>query len=91
MIRIKYDGRFPNLCRGHLKVWDDDKYYDFGKYCLCSGGNVWFDDNWSEHVEEGPWNLMDEYIPKDFPKEKTSELLNIINSEIPHGCCGGCV
>lgn len=91
MIKIEYNGYYPNLCSGHLEVWVDEKYYDFGDYCLVSGGNVWFDDDWNEHVEEGEWALDEDKIPEDFPKELLPELLDKINNEIPHGCCGGCV
>lgn len=91
MIRIEYDGRYPCLCMGHLKVYVDDKLYDFGEFCLSSGGNVWFDDDWNAHVEEGEWALEEDKIPEDFPKELLPELLEKINIEIPHGCCGGCV
>lgn len=91
MIKIEYDGEFPNLCSGHLKVCVDGKMYDFGRYALSSGGNVWFDDKWDEHVESGDWVLNKDEIPENFPKELLPELLEKINSEIPHGCCGGCV
>lgn len=91
MIKIKYDGYYPNLCRGHLEVWVDEKYYDFGEYCLISGGAVSFDENWEEHITKGDWSIDEENIPKDFPKELLPELLEEINIQIPHGCCGGCV
>ena len=39
-IKIEYDGKFPNLCSGHLKVWIDDVLYDFGIYALISGGHI---------------------------------------------------
>ena len=41
-IKIKYDGRYPNLCFGHLEVWIDDTYYDFGNNSLTSGGDVFY-------------------------------------------------
>ena len=88
-IEIKYNGEYPCLCMGHLEVWINDVYYDFGEYCLTSGGSVTFNDEWKEEVEDGCWSI-NEY-PKDFPEEYKDELLNRINEEIPHGCCGGCV
>lgn len=47
---ISYDGGYPNLCRGNLIMELDGKELKFPKYCLSSGGSVWFDDNWSENV-----------------------------------------
>ena len=88
-IKIKYDGAFPNLCSGHLEVWVGDKYYDFGEDALSSGGGVSFDEDWNEKVWSGEWDI--EEYPKDFPMEYKDDLLEVINKEIPWGCCGGCV
>jgi len=88
-IRIEYNGEYPNLCSGTLIVHIGKKKWIFERGCLCSGGNVWFDEDWCEHVEEGDWSI-NEY-PEDFPEEYKEDLLNEINSTIPQGCCGGCV
>ena len=90
-IKIKYDGDWPNLCSGHLEVWIGETYYDFGKYVLCSGGCVLGDENWNMWTEEGPCSILEEYIPKDFPVDRIDDLMNVINAEIPWGCCGGCI
>lgn len=39
-IRIEYDGRWPNLCSGHLIIWIDDVKWDFGSHSLSSGGSI---------------------------------------------------
>jgi hypothetical protein len=49
---ISYSGRFPNLCRGTLTVEIEGQLVEIRGF--CSGGSVWFDDNWYEHIEEGP-------------------------------------
>jgi hypothetical protein len=87
-IKIEYDGRFPNLCSGHLKVTIDGREWDFGKYCMTSGGSVSFDQNWSEHITSGPWSVA---FPEEFPDDYKDTILYLINLRIPHGCCGGCV
>ena len=51
---IDYDGGYPNLCFGRLKFKADGKIYE-EVVSLISGGSVWFDSHWCEHVEEGPW------------------------------------
>lgn len=51
---IDYSGCFPNLCAGKLTFKADGKQYA-GYVDIISGGDVWFDDHWSEHVEEAPW------------------------------------
>ena len=87
-IKIKYDGEYPCLCMGHLEVWIDDKYYDFGKYCLNSGGSVYFNENWDAFVEQGLWEVD---FPEGFPEIYKQSVLDEINNQIPYGCCGGCI
>lgn len=84
-----YDGRFPNLCSGKLIMELDGKEIVFPSYCLLSGGSVWFDDNWSEHVECGEWEIIE--FPKGFPEELKEKATELVNSNIDYGCCGGCV
>ena len=89
MIKVEYDGRYPNLCNGNLKVTIEGKKWVFEKGALCSGGSVWFDDNWSEHVESGRWSI-DEW-PEGFPELLKPAVREAINDKIDPGCCGGCV
>lgn len=90
-IKVKYDGHYPCLCGGHLEVWMDGKYYDLGRYLLISGGHAGVDSSYHEYCEEGPWRINPVFLPKEFPKEKVGELIEAINKQIPHGCCGGCI
>lgn len=87
--RIEYDGNYPNLCSGHLKVFLDDVEWDFGKFCLNSGGSVLSDNNLDMWTTQGEWSI-DEW-PDDFPVELRPFVLEHINAEIEHGCCGGCI
>ena len=90
-IKIEYDGRYPNLCRGHLKVWIDGTLWDFGKYVLISGGSIHRDEDWRMWATDGPWDIED--WPDGFPDDETLKMnvLDEINSEIRFGCCGGCI
>ena len=82
---ISYDGHWPNLCRGTLTLEIDGvTRTDFH---LCSGGSVWFDADWCEHVESGPWVVE---VPEDL-KHLRHEIEDVVNENVPHGCCGGCV
>ena len=86
-IKIKYDGKYPNLCRGTLIVYVNGVKYDFGKNRLYTCG-------WYELVDyevvfrNGEWAFYD--FPEDFPKEAQIELIEYVNKNIPLGCCGGC-
>lgn len=98
---VDYNGRYPNLCGGILILRIDGEIYSFGGYYpfedpshefdsfWTSGGSVWFSSEWDEHVESGPWVLSGE-LP-EFLKGHEKELIDIMNDNVPHGCCGGCV
>ena len=91
---IEYNGKYPNLCSGELKVTISNseitranKEWNFG-HCLSSGGGI--NPNY-EDTYSGPWNICSEYFPKDFPEELRAAVIEKVNEEIRHGCCGGCI
>lgn len=84
-IKIKYDGHWPCLCSGRLEVWINDKYWDFGKHVLSSGGYITRDFD----AKEGLWSIKK--WPEGFPEKYKEVTLETINCEITHGCCGGCI
>lgn len=88
-IEIQYDGKYPNLCSGHLVVTIDGVVWDFGKYCLSSGGCAYFTGDWEDVVEQGEWSITD--YPEGFPEELKKAVLKKVNEDIPWGCCGGCL
>ena len=60
------------------------------KHPLTSGGSVWFDEDWDEHVEDGPWGIDEDALPNEL-KPHIKKVVQVINNSIPWGCCGGCV
>ena len=89
-MKIEYNGAWPNLCSGQLTVvLEDGNRWEFPAYCMSSGGGVWFDDDWTDHVDSGEWSINS--WPEGFPKDRMSDVIEAVNSEVPHGCCGGCV
>lgn len=83
---VSYNGKWPHLCSGELVLRIEGKEVNFD-CCLCSGGCVWFDDEWSEHVEDGPWSVD---VPEEFA-QYAEEITEVVNDNVPWGCCGGCV
>lgn len=83
---VGYSGEYPNLCRGDLVLRIDGKEVNLG-CCLCSGGRVWFDDDWSYYAEEGAWTVC---VPEEF-EHYAEEITNVVNENVYWGCCGGCV
>ena len=97
---ISYSGSYPNLCNGVLTLlidgqlvhfghdyskgnWQNDGNYDS---FWCSGGTIDFDTN---TVEEGEWNTFRDQLPKIY-QDLAWEIDEVINANMPHGCCGGC-
>jgi hypothetical protein len=85
-IKVSYDGSYPNACSGRLiiSVYDEIVYNE--EYSCSSTRSVWFDDEWSEHVECGElvWNDADKF-EQDIQDAVEMELSKV------HVCCGGCV
>lgn len=52
---VSYDGEYPNLCFGCLKLKADGKEYVTSPWVLCpgEGAECYCDENWGEVVERG--------------------------------------
>lgn len=97
---VSYTGDYPNLCSGTLTLEIDGIEYTFGggyrepktdfKMFWCSGGNVWFDDNWGEHIRHGKWKINVNNLPEQFRKY-AQEIDRVFNGNVELGCCGGCI
>ena len=85
---VSYDGKYPNLCSGQLVLKINGQVRELPRYCLHSGGGVWFEEGWgAAHIKTGKWSID---LPEDLePLRK--EIEKCINKNIPHGCCGGCI
>lgn len=87
---VSYDGKYPNLCSGNLVLKVNDKEYKFPQYCLSSNGSAYFTNNYSDsHVTSGPWSIRS--WPDDFPDGAKIEAEKVVNENVRHGCCGGCL
>ncbi len=89
-LSIEYDGSYPSLCSGTLTIHLGDRTWVCDRV-LSSGGSVSFDGSWNENVTSGEWTIYEDELPKDFPRDLVEKLEELVNSEVPHGCCGGCV
>ena len=86
---ISYDGRYPNLCRGTLVIEVNGKRYEL-KYVIQSGGQVTFDEDWSADIVSGEWYIDSDDLPDEL-KPYREEIEEVVNDNIPYGCCGGCI
>lgn len=86
---ISYDGRYPNLCSGVLKLQVGKDVYKLD-HILCSGGSVSFTKDWHEIVTSGKWIVYKESLPIEL-QGLIEEITECVNDNVTHGCCGGCV
>ena len=97
---VSYTGKYPNLCSGTLTLEIDGVKHTFGgsykepkaefESFWCSGGSVWFDSNWDEHVKCGEWKIDVNDLPEQFRKY-AQEIDSVFNENVEWGCCGGCI
>lgn len=97
---VKYTGKYPNLCSGVLTLEIDGVEHTFGynyhypkpefDQFWCSGGDVWFDVDWNDCIEYGGWKIHVDKLPEQFRKY-AEEIEDVLNDNIPLGCCGGCL
>ena len=87
---IGYDGKYPNLCSGTLKIKIDDKTY-FLNGILSSGGCIVGNLFNGEDLEvtTGEWTVDLDSYPELQKYQK--EITELVNENIPYGCCGGCI
>lgn len=100
---IEYDGEYPCLCMGTLKVKIDGKeiiFSDSDKLKNCypkfwrSGGTIKSNGSGLKMwAEKGEWELS-AYRNEDYPKEILDildDLIKVFNENVSYGCCGGCI
>jgi hypothetical protein len=83
---VSYGGDYPCLCVGTLVLAIDGELVSL-ENCLSSGGSVTFDDDWNEEITEGEWSVD---VPEEYEHLK-DEITSLVNSNVPFGCCGGCI
>ena len=87
---VSYDGKYPNLCGGTLKLRVDGEEWE-SYFCLGSGGSCEIDEDGEEHVSTGPWELYRWKFEEDFTKDEIEKIKRLVNDNVEWGCCGGCI
>ena len=89
---VSYDGEYPILCDGTLKViLDNGEELEISSPC-ASGGGICRSEDWDMWPEEGEWKIG--YGLKNnkiLTKEDKQKVVDWFNENVPHGCCGGCI
>ena len=89
---VSYDGEYPMLCDGTLKViLDNGEELEISDPC-ASGGCICRSEDWDMWPEEGElkigYGLKNNKI---LTKEDKQKVVDWFNENVPHGCCGGCI
>ena len=95
---VSYSGKYPNLCSGILVLKIDGKEVRFGNDKNCdyerfweSGGVYGFTNGYKDSfVNEGEWIVDVHELPDEYQKY-ANEIDDVINQNVPYGCCGGCL
>lgn len=94
---VSYSGKHPSLCIGLLVVKINGKQVSFGyggdyRTFWESGGCAGVDDELDEFCTEGDWILeADRASYTDEIWELMPKLIKVMNDNVEHGCCGGCI
>ena len=94
---VSYTGKFPSLCCGILKLVIDGETVTFGPSTSVekpmydrfwrSGGYT----NWiTEEVVRRGWCVCADELPEQY-RAYAYEIQEVMDANIPHGCCGGCL
>jgi len=88
MIKVTYDGEYPNTCSGTLTIHDDDELIYNKQYCCTSTGSAYFDKDGNDHIDSGEllWN-------EDEAEKFSDEIQSIVKDVLSdfYVCCGGCL
>ena len=94
---VSYTGAWPSLCAGILTLIIDGETVTFGPSTFVGKpmyGRFWRSGgytNWAtgEVVERG-WCVCADELPEQY-RAYADEIQEVMDVNIPHGCCGGCL
>jgi hypothetical protein len=92
-IQYKFGHNYSNYHfddKGVGRFTDEDPEHPNFNSFWTSGGCVTSDENWNFEVEHGEWEIDVNDLPEQF-WDVADEIDEVINSNIPDGCCGGCI
>lgn len=85
---VSYDGKYPCLCDGTLTIRVNGNTYRFNN-AMISGGSIYRNEEWDMWVELGDWEVDLKEHPELEPYKE--EITRLVNKNVEHGCCGGCI
>lgn len=88
-VKIEYNGAWPNMCSGYLKIWLDDELFYEKKYVCESSGSTGFNESFTESFITSGRLTWKKSEAKLWP----SYIVDAVNDELSkfEVCCGGCL
>ena len=91
---IEYNGKYPNLCRGELRLEIDKNIISFGRETSDYPVRFWNSggsciDKY-RYCTQGEWGIDYKRIPDEF-KKYADQIDRVFNANVEFGCCGGCL
>lgn len=83
---ISYDGKYPNLCTGVLRLRIDGEVVTFTESFWSSGGCV----DCEFGCSQGEWMIEEAKLPDKY-KVYVYEIDRVFNENVKWGHCGGCI
>lgn len=84
---VSYSGKYPCLCCGELlvRVDGEERKVDCS---MISGGSIWINGA-DDGTTEGPWSIR--FLDDFFTAKEQARIVELVNENVEHGCCGGCI
>lgn len=86
---VSYTGKYPNLCGGELRVRVEGKERLVDSSLISGGTCYWDSRNLQEILTAGAWSVY--FRDESFTPEEQARIVELVNANVPHGCCGGCM
>jgi hypothetical protein len=89
---VSYDGKYPCLCFGKLELKVDGEVWIFSNLAVDhspfwhSGGTC----NYRVGTTQDEWIIDRDELPEEL-KIYAEEIDEVFNTNVPYGCCGGCL
>ena len=89
---VSYSGKYPCLCMGILVLKVDGETWRFSDVATDnspfwhSGGTC----NYYIGTTQDEWIIERDELPEEL-KKYTEEIDEVFNTNVPYGCCGGCL
>ena len=85
---VSYDGHYPNLCRGILRLRVEGEEISVSS-CMISGGECRCAPPYC--TTQGEWIVNFDRFPVELTELEQQIVTRLVNENVEHGCCGGCL